>query len=107
MTALAWSESGFDGARVGAIGELGIMRLHPRTLIGRAYRRYHGTGQADRDRLSIFLGADALRHGYIVCRHLAPAIGWYKSGRCRSGPAARNVVAVRWRLMRLAGAIHG
>lgn len=108
LTALAWSESNFDGTRVGAIGELGIMQLNPRQPLGRAFIRYRARDQADRDRLSIYLGADALRHGLMVCGHLSRAISFYKSGHCRNrGPMAHRVLITRARLIRWAGGENG
>lgn len=104
IAAVAWTESRFDSYAVGLLGELSLMQLHPRTLAGRSYRRYHGLSQDDRDRLAIHLGADALRHGFIACGRSVPkAVGFYKSGRCISGPAVHGVLVARWRMMRFAG----
>lgn len=106
LIALGKSESGdFDGRKVGGVGELGIHQLHPRHPMGRLYRKLSRPLDQDaRDRLSIFLGADALRHGFKVCGTRARALAFYKSGRCTpAGPAVRNVIAIRARLMRAAG----
>jgi hypothetical protein len=104
LTALAWSESRFDSSQVGRVGERGLMQLHPRYVHGRTFARFRGSSH-DRDRLSIFLGADALRHGLEACgeRRVRYAIGWYKSGRCIAGPAAAQVMLARARLRRFAG----
>lgn len=104
LTALAWSESRFDSSQVGRVGERGLLQLHPRFTYGRAYGRFRGT-QHERDRLAIFLGAEALRHGLQVCGERRPrhAVGWYKSGRCVAGPAAAHVMVARSRLRRFAG----
>jgi hypothetical protein len=104
LTALAWSESRFDSSQVGLAGERGLMQLHPRYIYGRVYKRFRGS-RHDQDRLSIFLGADALRHGLQVCgeRRMRHAIGFFKSGRCIAGPAAAQVMVARAKLRRFAG----
>lgn len=105
LTALAWSESRFDSTQVGRVGELGIMQLHPRFTYGRAYKAFRGS-RHDQDRFAIFLGAEALRHGLQVCGPHRPryAIGWYKSGACKAGPAVQQVMVARAKLRRFAGA---
>ncbi len=106
LTALGYAETRFDGARIGGVGERGIMQLHPRYTLGKRYAaESRGLPQDQKDRLSIFLGADALRHGLKVCGRRAHAIGFYRSGRCVAGPGARNVYAIKRRLLRAAGAV--
>ncbi len=97
LVALAYSESGLDGERIGVLGEVSMMQFLPHTAAGREYARLRGS-QAERDGVAILLGAEALRHGMQVCGSEAAAIGWYKSGRCTVGPRARAVIALRDRL---------
>lgn len=99
LVALAHSESGLDGTRVGAMGELGLMQLMPNTPAGRAYAAVRGP-QTVRDGVAILLGAEALRHGLTVCGSEAEAVGWYKSGRCIAGPKVHYVLALRDKLRR-------
>lgn len=106
LAALAWEESRFDGTRIGKARERSIMQLHPRWPLGKAYNRFRGT-QAERDRFSLFLGAEGLRHGLKICHTLPAALGWYRSGRCVAGPRARQVMIVRARILRYSGVSHG
>ena len=98
LVALADSESGLDGTRVGELGEVGLLQFMPRGAPGRAYRLARGS-QAERDGLALLLGAEALRHGLRACGSEARAVGWFKSGRCVAGPKARWVLALRDRMM--------
>lgn len=97
LAALAASESGLDGTRVGPMGEVSLMQFMPGSRAGRAYLATKGP-QSVRDGVAILLGAEALRHGLLVCGNETAAVGWYKSGRCLEGPKARAVVALRDRL---------
>ena len=104
LTALGSAESNFDGSRVGSAGERGIMQTHPLYDLGRAYARFVGT-QDQRDRFSIFLGAEALRRGLDRCHTLQSAVVYYRTGHCGWGPRALRVMAVRRRLLHAAGAL--
>lgn len=97
LVALAHSETGLDGTRVGELGEVGLMQFMPHSRAGRAYARAQGS-QPERDGVAIILGAEALREGLRACGSEAAAIGHYKSGRCQVGPRARAVIALRNRL---------
>lgn len=97
LVALAYSESGLDGTRVGPLGEVSLMQLLPHSRAGREYTHAKGN-QAERDGLAVFLGAEALHQGVMVCGNELSALAWYKSGRCLPGPKARFVLALRNRL---------
>jgi len=97
LLALANSESGLDGTRLGAMGEVSLMQLMPNTPAGRAYAAVRGP-QSVRDGVAVLLGAEVLHQGMLVCGNETAAIGWYKSGRCVAGPKARWVVALRDRM---------
>jgi len=107
LAAVAYTETRFDGTRIGRIGEVGMMQSNPRYAAGIVYikARRNGWPQDALDVLSIHLGADALRNGLETCGEMRPryAIGYYKSGGCRVGPAVRHVMQTRWKLMRLCG----
>jgi hypothetical protein len=97
VLAVAHSESGLDGTRVGPMGEVGLMQLMPHSQRGRAYLDAQGP-QSVRDGVALLLGAEALHQGRLVCGNEAAAVGWYKSGRCIVGPKVRAVIALRDRL---------
>jgi len=95
LLALAWTESGLDGSRVGDVGELGIMQLHPRSAAGRKYAKRCPVPSRSCDALSIALGTSELAKGYKACGYdWGQAIGYYKSGRCIEGPRARDVMVL-------------
>jgi hypothetical protein len=94
LSALAYSESGYNSEAVGKVGEVSLMQLHPLGRGGRIYKRTCSRPSAKCDELAITLAAEELVRGYEACGTWGMAVGYYKSGRCKEGPLARYVVRV-------------
>jgi len=107
IAAVAFAESGFDGRRIGAVGELGLMQLHPRTPAGRAYAALCGPRrpQAECDRIALELGATVLSRALGACHSEHAALGLYRSGACVEGPAGLRVVELRAELLARSGQV--
>jgi hypothetical protein len=101
VAAVAFAESGFDGQRIGDVGELGVMQLHPRTPAGRAYAALCGPRrpQAECDRVAFELGATVLARALAACPSAHAALGLYRSGQCVEGPAGLRVLDLRAQLL--------
>lgn len=102
LAALLVSESSLDPWAVSSRGAYGLAQLHPGSAWGRIARaRCRGRSALEcRVDVSIAVGGEALRHGYLVCGSWSQAVGWYRSGRCHRGERTRWV-------MELAGRIGG
>lgn len=93
LAGLASDESALDHGRSSSEGALGALQLLPRSRWGRGWLRSR-TGEAG----NALWGAYALRDGLRACwGSPAHALGFYRTGRCVSGPRARHTLAVaRW-----------
>ena len=97
LAALAFRESSLNAAAVGAQGEFSILQLHPRSRWGRAA---HTLCQGSScERIAVLEAARLLALGMKECGGEAVAVGFYRTGRCTSGPGAERVLAVRARML--------
>lgn len=109
LASIAVRESGLDPSAVGAVGEAGIVQLHPR---GAGRRVAFVQSAAFRDRCVrrpdacqaavVELGAGLLAKSIARCGSLEAGLGMYNAGECDPGrPYVRRVLAELERLRRL------
>lgn len=105
LAALAYTETRFNSRVLGARREASIMQFMPLSPPGKTYWRgvAQGMKQTELDKLAMFLGAEHLARGIKKCGNQKRAVGWYKSGRCCSGPAVVRVFKIRRQLRRAGG----
>jgi hypothetical protein len=105
LAAMAIRESGLNPMAQGAIGEGGLMQLHPRGIgarvpfvrserVRRICARQAGACQRD----IVRIGAHHLGEWLMRCGGLAAALGGYNRGRCGETDYSRRVLATEARL---------
>lgn len=103
LTALAYTESALDHGRRSVAGAAGALQLLPSSRWGRAARLAAraaggpggGRAQSVAERLNVLWGAYALADGLMACDgYPTLATGFYRAGRCLSGPRGRLTVAL-------------
>lgn len=112
LAAVEIDESDLDPLRVGAVGELGGMQLHPLSRWGRGWLAECERANAARGTSSwwaceasnVLWGAYALRDALAACGGDEwAALGFYRSGRCVRGPrGAATLELAEWLAWRLA-----
>jgi hypothetical protein len=99
LAALAFRESSLNAGAVGAQGEFSILQLHPRSRWGRAANTLCKGEASSCERVAVLEAARLLALGTKECGGEAVAVGFYRTGRCTSGPGAERVLAVRARML--------
>jgi hypothetical protein len=100
LAAIALKESGLDSRAVGAVGELGLMQLHPRSPWGRRARAECARAPADCDWIVVDAAAALLAAARRRCEKLPETLGAYNTGRCVANPYSGRV-------LRLVGVLSG
>lgn len=98
LAAMALRESALNPDAVGAIGEVGVMQLHPRSARG---RRAISACRRSPDRCTaavIWLAAEGLREAIDRCGSIESGLGAYNRGRCGETSYSRRVLQHRERL---------
>lgn len=98
LAAMSVKESGLDSSARGAVGELGLMQLHPRSPWGR--RAHARCRSEDCDAAVVDEAAGLLAAAIARCGELGAALGAYNTGRCGPNGYARRVLAIRASMMR-------
>lgn len=111
LAAVAVRESGMDPSAAGAVGERGIVQLHPRGsgssvryVRSEAYRRRCARRPGACQREVLDAGARLLSHSIARCGGIREGLGAYNRGACGATGYARRVMSERQRLLRLAKA---
>jgi Transglycosylase SLT domain len=98
FVALAVLESGLDAEAESRKGALGLLQLNPRSRWGRAWVADCDAFQGLCGPRNAHWGAVALRDALAECGSEGAAVGFYRTGRCVTGPRARQVLALRARI---------
>lgn len=98
LAALAFAETGYNGALVSSKGAVGVMQLHPRGEAGRAYLRACREPSPACDAWSVVLGAEVLRGCLDACGESELAIGCYRTGWCGENGRTQYVMNL-WKWM--------
>jgi membrane-bound lytic murein transglycosylase MltF len=99
LAALAIRESGLNPDAKGAVGELGLMQLHPYSAPGVRARWVCKRAPRDCTRAVVFEAAAHLRTQLRRCGGLEYALTAYNCGTCGSSDYARRVVR-EWEALR-------
>jgi hypothetical protein len=103
LAAMAFRESGLDPFAVGAVGELGILQLHPLNRGSKHVRFVHDAWYRQRchkqpgacQREVVDRAAELLRNSMEKCGgDLDKALGMYNSGRCASNSSYAKRVKI-------------
>lgn len=99
LAAVAMRESGLNPDRVGKIGEMGLMQLHPHSRAGRETRLICKADQSACVGMQIFSAARLLQRNLRQCGSLPRALAAYNTGRCMPTDYARKVFSTRARII--------
>ena len=95
LAAIAIRESGLNPEARGAMGELGLMQLHPYSHHGMKAKMVCKRAPSDCTRTVIFEAAKHLRECVDTCGQIVYALGRYNSGICQDNAYARRVMRER------------
>jgi Transglycosylase SLT domain len=113
LAAMAFKESGLNPYAVGAVGELGILQLHPKNRRSKGVRFVHDAAYRQHckreagacQREVVERAAQLLAKSLEKCEgDMKQALGMYNSGHCNAkSPYIARVLGERAKLMRVVG----
>jgi len=102
LAAMALRESGLNPEAVGAIGEVGVLQLHPRSAHGQRARAACRRAPGRCGAAVIWIAAEHLAAVQAICGSEGAALGAYNRGECGETTYSRRVLRRRDGLRRVA-----
>lgn len=102
LAAMAVRESGLNPNVVGAVGEFGVMQLHPKSPWGRVAKK-RCQKAASCTEVVIDVAAELVARYMRLCSTETKALGAYNSGACLDNGYAKRVLREREQLKKIGG----
>lgn len=103
LAAMAYRESGLNPDAIGAVGEVGVLQLHPRSARGRRALAACARAPSRCTAAVIWLAAEGLAASIARCGSEPAALGAYNRGHCGVTSYSRRVLRQRELLLAWAG----